>query len=90
MVVTCFMIATDLTGYAVLPVSAFASATIIIASTAICAKKSDSRPKIFDESVVFATEKATSRPIFSVFTASCSLMNLMVLFITRVRDLLCW
>ena len=54
MVVTCFMIATDLTGYAVLPVSAFASATIIIASTAICAKKSDSRPKIFDESVVFA------------------------------------
>ena len=46
-----------------------------------CAKKSDSRPKIFDESVVLATEKATSRPILSVLTASWSLMNLIDSFI---------
>ena len=55
--------------------------TIEIASTARLAKNSDSRPKIFDESVVRPMLKATSRPSSLVLTASWSLMNLMDSFI---------
>ena len=49
-----------------MPVSGFSDLTSCIASIARLAKNSASRPKIFDESVVFAMLKATSRPRVAV------------------------
>ena len=49
------------------------------------AKKSDSRPKILEESVVRATLKATSRPSFSVLTWVRARVRVRVEVRVRVR-----
>jgi len=66
-----------------LPDSADSVLTMVMASTARLAKNSDSRPKIFEESVVLAMLNATSRPRAEVLTAIWSLMNLIDSFIAK-------
>merc|ERR1719446_992018 len=72
----CLMMPTDLIGYDGLPDSGWVVLTMLMASTARLAKNSDCWPKIFDESVVFAMLKPTSRPSAAVLIAIWLLMNL--------------